>query len=147
MPRKTEEKEIDGFTYQVRQVGAETGDGILFRLGRGIAMSDLKQEDFSYVRDVFKNSAKMQIVDTKGDGRKTWVDLGDKYDEHFAGRYQAAAEFLKFAFECNFGSFFEAARNVLGSQAALSSVVQRAVGGGSGDSSSTKDSASEASPS
>jgi hypothetical protein len=148
MPRKTQEFEIDGHLYQVQQVGAETGDAILFRLGRGLAMSDLKPEDFEYVRNVFRGSTKLQIVDTKGDGRKTWVPLASCYDDHFAGRYEAVAEWLKAVFELNFGPFVAAVTRIVGTRAAvLNSLFPTAVPGASGDSSPANTSASEASQS
>ena len=148
MPRKTQETEIDGHLYQVQQVGAETGDAILFRLGRGLAMSDLKPEDFEYVRNVFRGSTKLQIVDTKGDGRKTWVPLAASYDDHFAGRYEAVAEWLKFAFETNFSSFLGAIAKLGGTKEGdLTSLFRKIVSGVSGGSSQVVTSESAVSPS
>ena len=133
MPRKTQETEIDGHLYQVQQVGAETGDAILFRLGRGLTMQDLKPEDFEYVRNVFRNSTKLQIVDAKGDGRKTWAPLASSYDDHFAGRYEALAEWGKFCFELNFGSFLGAIGKLAGTkEAVLSSFYPTVASGDSG---------------
>ena len=135
MPRKMQEVEIDGHLYQMQQVGAETGDAVLFRLGRGLAMSDLKPEDFEYVRNVFKNSTKLQIVDTRGNGAKNWVPLAQAYDDHFAGRYEATAEWLKTAFEWNFGSFLDVIRKfVVTRMAAATSASPKGVSGDFGDS-------------
>ena len=135
MHRKVQETEIAGHTYQFTQLGAETGDDILFRLGRGLAMSDLKSEDFAFVRNVFKNSTKLLIVDTKGEGRRTWVPLSDKYDDHFAGRYQDVGEWLKVCFEFNFGPFLDVIRKfVVTRMAAVTSTSQSGALGGSGDS-------------
>jgi hypothetical protein len=135
MPRKTQEFEIDGHLYQVQQVGAETGDAILFRLGRGLAMSDLKPEDFEHIRSVLRDSTKLQIVDTKGDGRKSWVPLSDKYGDHFAGRYEVAAEWFRAAFEFNFASFIDVIRKfVVTRMAAASSSSPKGVPGDFGDS-------------
>ena len=148
MHRKVQETEIAGHTYRFTQLGAETGDAILFRLGRGLAMSDLKPEDFEYVRNVFRGSTKLQIIDTKGDGRKTWVPLASCYDDHFAGRYEALAEWLKAAFEMNFGSFLGATLKLADTRAAvLSSIFPTVVPGASGESSPPSTSKSEASSS
>lgn len=148
MPRKTQETEIDGHKYRIRQLGAETGDAILFRLGRGLAMSDLKPEDFEYVRNVFRGSTELEIVDTKGDGRKTWVPLASSYDDHFAGRYESVAEWLKAAFELNFGPFVVAITRISGTRAAvLSSIFPMAAGGSYGESSAPSTSTSAASQS
>ena len=147
MPRKTKETVIDGTSYRIKQFGAETGSDVLFRLGRGLAMSDLKPSDFTYVRDLLRDNTEVQIVDTKGDGRRTWVPLASSFDDHFSGRYKEMAEWLKFAFETNFGDFLGVVRDLVGSRADLSSFVPKGATGDSGDSSPANTSTSEASPS
>jgi hypothetical protein len=136
MPRKLQETVIDGHTYRLRQFGADTGSDILFRLGRGLAMSDLKPADFQYVRDLFKGACELQIVDTKGNGAKNWAPLESSFDDHFAGRYQQMGEWLRWAFETNYGPIFAALKDLIGAKAAgLSSIVQKDADGLSGDSS------------
>lgn len=148
MPRKSAEVTIDGHTYRVKQVGAETGDAILFRLGRGLAMSDLSPKDYEFVRNIFKANTDLQIVDTKGDGRKNWAPLESAYDDHFAGRYEALMEWLQFAFSHNFGNFLGAVSKLVGTQAAVANFISpTGARGGSGESSQASTSGSEASPS
>lgn len=117
MPRDIRELEIDGHHYQVKLIGAHVGGQILFRVGRalpgllaGQSLSPemLSTEDFRFVVAAFIDGTRVGVVDTKGDGRTTWVALDQSYDEHFAGRYGAWAEWLKASWEANFGPFFSA---------------------------------------
>lgn len=113
MPRETKETTIAGTVYRVTQVGAHTGQQILFRVGRALpAMfgnftpEALNPEDFSFVCERFIEATQVGFVDAKGDGRTTFVSLKIDFDDRFAGKYEQWAEWLKFAWEVNFGSFF-----------------------------------------
>jgi hypothetical protein len=61
------------------------------------------------------------VVDTKGDGRVTWVPLSQVYDDHFASNYAAWTKWVRFAVEANgFPSFFGGLRAAFGALKARS---------------------------
>jgi hypothetical protein len=105
MPKKLTETTIDGTRFRVKTVGGITGEEVIFRVGYGLAMEDLKVEDFNWLRKILRDSAEIEIIDKEGDGRANWIPLSTVYDEHFSGNYAAAGAFLKFAWEANFGPF------------------------------------------
>jgi hypothetical protein len=154
MSRTVTKLTIEGVVYEITQVGAETGDAILFRVGQALAMSltatsladilvrlmrNLSIEDFVWLRNEMKKCTKVGIVDTVGDGRVTFTPLAPLYDDHFAGRYMAALEWLKGALESNFGAFFvEFIRRAQSAKAVEASASEnpKAAAGSSGASSS-----------
>ena len=91
------------------------------------------------MRNVLKKSTSVKVVDKEaaGGGRENYVPLEQVYDDHFAGRYQALASWVKEAFEHNFGPFFGALRDLLQARTALlQSASPKAPPGVSGASSS-----------
>jgi hypothetical protein len=152
MPRKTESKKIDGIEYFVTQMGAESGQRVIFRVSRalpsilrpsGFAPEDLLPEDFDFVLKLLVETTSVGIVDkvdigdgkTVGDGRTTRVPLSRIYDDHFGGNWGPWAQWLKFCWEVNFGSFFDVVRGLARAATELrTSASPKAPTGGSGDS-------------
>jgi hypothetical protein len=165
---KTEERVIGGFRYRMTQVEMDVGEQIVLRLGRpvtalfsrvaeggtnqanlkraliaglGPALAELSGKDLRYVR---KHLAARTVVFLP-DGKKLreWP-LADHYNEHFAGRYPEALQFLKWGIEMN--RFFGDAVSVLDAMFAKRKAEREASSssppldaetvGGSGDSSS-----------
>jgi hypothetical protein len=136
MSIETRDKVIAGVTYRVSQLPAKVGRNVLVRvvkqLGPGLAgalsgagsasagvdnlgalvmgaseaigmlCARLSPEEFDAILDVFARHTTIALpndVEPK---------LADKFDEHFAGRYDAMLQWAAFCMEVNFGSFFDA---------------------------------------
>lgn len=124
MPRQVLRTTIEGHEFAMKQLGGDTADELMFRLGRGLAISDLSVADFNWAKKQFVELAQVGIVDTaivdgeeRGDGRTRMVPLRTVYDELFAGPEgrKIAGAFFKWAWEVNFGDFFGVIRSLLAS--------------------------------
>lgn len=121
--RTAEEKTIEGTAYRVLPVAAGIGQKILLRAAKvgaptvmtllaspksakGAWMAAipsvmrlvelLSEEDVEYITKEFARETQC------GSGGKM-RPLGDCYDEHFRGAYPALLQWLRFAWEVNFG--------------------------------------------
>lgn len=118
---KTESKVIDGIEYKVSQLGAQVGQEALLRLvkcgaaGFGALFEQgASPASFAYAIDRLSLTSADLAYFTKLFAEKTFVVLEDgkmprldlAYDMHFAGKYWALAQWLKFAMEVNFTDFF-----------------------------------------
>jgi hypothetical protein len=140
MPKLAKTVTIDGVNFKVTPLGAVTAQAMLVRVTLGATTDNLKDTDITSVLAALVDSAQIEIVDTEGDGRRTWVKLKDVYDDHFAGRLGAALQFQKEAFEVSFGSFLVVVQDMLSKRKALFGLVSRmAANGSTGDSSPAKD--------
>lgn len=147
MPRHVKRATIHGQQFEMQLLGGDTADEMIFRLGRGLAMTDLTVSDFKWAKQQFVECTKVGVVDKAvddegrdhGDGRTRFVALSSVYDDMFAGPdgRKLAGAFLKWAWEENFGSFFDVLRSLRSARKeALSSISPKAAAGASGDSSS-----------
>lgn len=128
MPKKTQDMTIGETAYRITQLGAETGDLVVFKVGQAIAgtISEgasllsmvqavrlLSAADFRMTVKSLAESTKVGVKDVNGDGRLTFVSLWGLYDDHFAGNYTGLLLWLKAALELNFADFFvEAKRRI-----------------------------------
>lgn len=130
--RETKSKQIGsrGYTYHVTQFGAKEGGRVLVRLlkmvgaAAGGALSgddesafsleaigrllsnlaeSVTEDDFDYLCDTFAKATNVSGGDFKGPVSLTTDGL---FDLHFAGAYAELGQWLMFAIEVNFGSFF-----------------------------------------
>ena len=139
MPRKTEDREIKQIRYQITQVGANTGDAIIARLGLGAALDKLSPEDVLWVRDQLMASTKVEIVDPHNPGLAHWVALSSVYDEHFANDLEGRMIWLKEAWSVSFGPFFQGKKQLADLLKGLSnSISPKGAPGSSTDSSQTQ---------
>ncbi len=127
---KTEERVIGGFRYRMTQVPMDVGEQIVLRLGRpvaalfsrvatetneisfkraliagiGPALAELSGKDLRYVRKHLAANTVVFLPDglPGRDAKKVreWP-LAEHYNEHFAGRYPEAMQFLKWGIEFN----------------------------------------------
>jgi hypothetical protein len=109
--RKSVQKEIDGVTFTIRQLGAKEGRRVLIRLtkvvGSGFAgesfaaaMVALTDADVDFLCDTFAAS-----TDYSEDGGVHTYELGKVFDEFFAGKYGTMIRWLWACLEVSFGSF------------------------------------------
>lgn len=110
--RETKCHTIDGFTYTIQQLGAKQGRIVLARVIRIVAgaaesadpiaklASTLTDAEVDYLCDTFAKTTQFGLEGTD----KIFL-LGDKFDDHFAGRYGAMVKWLWAALETNFSSF------------------------------------------
>jgi hypothetical protein len=119
---KVEKKKIGRHTYYVTQLNALVGRKALVRLAKflGPALAaatkgdvtdalarvaeSLSEDDFEYFCDLF--AEKTVVTGGEYDGEP---DLHLIFDEHFAGEYLEMVQWLAFAFQVNFASFFSGA--------------------------------------
>jgi len=135
---KTEKKKLGsrGYTYAVRQFGAKQGGRVLVRLGKllgkpiGDAVSAaesldtetigrlitglaeaLSETEYDFFVDAFAEHTEV----SGGEYQDKSIPLGAEgvFDLHFAGAYVELVEWLRFAVEVNYSSFFSG----LGSEA------------------------------
>lgn len=162
MSRKMVEREIDGVKYRVLQMGMETADEFIFRVGRvGAALLDadkslysfftllhaLPPSEFRYVVNALRDTTEVCIVDHAGEANKagekraTWVKLSEVYNNHFAGDGMGAwSKWIGFAMEASFGRFFGDLLDAIRRRtAAFSSLFPKASAGSSGGSSPTSE--------
>lgn len=109
--RSTQEKDIDGCSYAVTQLGALKGSKVFVRvlkvLGPAFASKDpaaffdgLKEEDVEYLCSTFSPMTFVKGGQFPGPLDKT-------FDFHFAGRYGALVQWLLFCVQVNFGDFLK----------------------------------------
>lgn len=137
MPKKTEQKQIEGHTFRVTQFGGVEAFEVIARIGIGVGMKDLLPADLVWLREKLVNCTEMGVVDTHGGGKMNFVPLLQMYDDHFAGNHKAMFQWLQFAFEVNFGPFVDVLPAIVRVLRGLSvSKFQTAATGASGASSS-----------
>jgi len=147
---KTEEKKIDGFRYMMRQLGGETGRAVALRLmrplgaavsaavalagqgavslekvigyGAGAALEKLSEPDLVFVSERFAEQTTVWIPDAAG--RLFEQPLPTVFDDHFAGRYDAMFEWLRWGIV--FNRFFAGALERLAAQRAAAEAEKRA---------------------
>jgi hypothetical protein len=89
----------------VGETSAKTAEGAM-AVGAGEALRDLcmrlSPEEFGAILDEF---AKYTVLVLPGDVQPK---LADKFDDHFAGRYDEMLQWASFCMEVNFSSFFAA---------------------------------------
>ena len=122
MAIKIESKQIGQHVYTVEQLGAIRGREIFVRLVRllGSSVDTIKgdagavlakaaaafsTEDMTAFCDAF--AAKTDV--TGGEYASAHPQLSNIFDLHFAGNYSEMVEWIIFAFQVNFGSFFQGA--------------------------------------
>lgn len=94
---------IEGFDYEVYQVGAKDGRKLVSLLGRLETAGDGnwlfgKEDDLEVLYDRLIATCYVRI-----DGKLN--ELGDVFDEHFKGRYAAMLLWLKWAAGVNVANF------------------------------------------
>jgi hypothetical protein len=127
-PGKVTTLTIGGVDYRIAQPGGRTGARLLFRGGQIFAQAlaegfstkgmdptigtllalarRLPMADFDWLCDEMAALTEYGHVDTLGGvGKVTFTPLAPVYDEHFRGRYEVLAEWLKGAVESAFGPF------------------------------------------
>lgn len=119
---KTEKRVINGKTVQIGLVGAREGIQIALKLGKAVVpafaqmITGLKGEDKSgvpfkdLVESCFDNIESIDIdkIATQLFQGATVDDFPLNIDTYFQANYGEFIDFLAFALEVNFGSFFEA---------------------------------------
>jgi hypothetical protein len=138
--RRFQSHEIAGHTYQITPADAETVDGAIARCLSMVSLKALRPDDFKFLVALLRQTTKVGIIDTLGDGRTTWVPLDACYKDHFAGPGQAAyVAWLPIAFEVSFGSFLGALPDAfIALTARFRSTFQKVQAGFAGVSSSAK---------
>lgn len=116
MAFKTVEKEINGKEVKIVLVGAIEGIKITTQLSRVLfpviaAMKDNKANIVDLVGEALEHTDEIDlehIIKKMFDGA-TADEFPIKPDTYFSGNYGELVDYLAFALEANFGSFFEAA--------------------------------------
>ena len=134
---KFEKKKIGAHTYYVTQLNALVGRKALVRLAKflGPALAsagkgnvtdalasvaeNLSEVDVEYFCDLFAE----KTVVTGGKYDEGEPDLHLIFDEHFAGEYLEMVQWLAFAFQVNFASFFAGAARQMAKQKAASNTT------------------------
>lgn len=113
MSLETKSHTINGFTYDIAQLGAKQGRIVLARVLRivGVAAeaadpvaklaSALTDAEIEFLCDTFAKTTMFGQADT---GNR--VPLKDQFDLHFAGRYGDMIQWLWAALMVNYESFF-----------------------------------------
>ena len=130
MGKKTKDVTIGETEYQITQVGGETGDMLLFKIGQALgaaaanvvsagggeeslalgmlqAIRYISPADFRSTVQALANSTKVGVRDVDGGGKVNFVKLSSVYDDHFAGNYASLTAWLKEALELNFADFLD----------------------------------------
>lgn len=114
MARDTKQHIINGFKYDITQLGAKAGRTVLARVLRVVAAASegngeeafakfanaMTDEQLDYLCETF---AKTTMVGPEGQDRM--VPLSDCFDNHFAGKYGDMLKWLWAAMETNYASF------------------------------------------
>jgi hypothetical protein len=137
MRKKTKSDPIDGFVYEVTQLPAREGRGILVALTKVIvptlgaaipgavgasSLADVDLSDINFdslahtLAESLDESMFARVCDAMVGTTEVWGEgFGDAgaplvkwFDDHFAGRYLAMLKWLAFALRCNFLDFFDA---------------------------------------
>lgn len=122
--RQPESITIDGYTYRVSPLGAIQGQKLLAKIlkclvpifastqgvapeARARAIVGALTEHLSpeLLEEATQIMAESTLLST-GEKKEAGGRLSKVYDEHFAGRYLEAGEWLKFALEVNYARFF-----------------------------------------
>lgn len=118
MKFKTESKRIGAYTYHVQQLDAVRGSNALLRLLKVIGPAfeaddeggalaklagSLSESELRWFCDLFAGQTTVTGGDIPDDHEP---QLDGIFGEHFAGNYFAMLEWLRFAFEVNYASFF-----------------------------------------
>lgn len=137
MNRPVKEKQIGDYRYQVTLLGAKAGRAMLVRLtkmlgpatasflegvlhAKGNLTASLAIGAADAIREATQRLSEADIAAISDElARFTVVILDEQhspqldkvFDDHFAGRYGAMAEWLAFSLEANFTSFFDGARS------------------------------------
>lgn len=155
---RTEERVIGGFRYKMQQLGTQTGNQVLLRLSRPAAalysvaakrggmksinaedvigglehaLRELQGRDLAYV--VKKLAGKTEVYLPDGDKHRPWPLL-DSFDAHFAGRYVAEMQWIRWGIELN--AFFGDVLALFSGRGESTSPFPQASTGGNGVSSS-----------
>jgi hypothetical protein len=108
--RESKTHAIDGYDYNITQLGAKQGRLVLARVVRiaaaaaeatdpvGKLASALTDAEVDYLCDTFSKTTQV------GKDNK-YLLLSDCFDDHFAGRYGAMVKWLWAALETNYSSF------------------------------------------
>lgn len=111
--RETVSKSIDGFEYQIQQLGAKQGKTVMARMLRVFApaaeASDpiaklaaaLTDAELDFLCDTFAKVTQFSAADKP----QAVLRLSDFFDDHFAGRYGAMVKWLWACVEVNYGTF------------------------------------------
>jgi hypothetical protein len=111
--RETKSVTIDGFQYQIAQLGAKLGKKVLAHLMRVIGpafeasdpvakfASTFTDDEFDYLCDTFVATTQFSAEDSPD---KVFL-LKDHFDSHFANRYGAMMKWLWACVDANFGTF------------------------------------------
>jgi len=117
--REAATKQIGESQYRVTPLGAKKGMRVLSRItsilgdtvkagakteaeAKAAFVSKLMSEDdLSFFCDQFAPNTAVSV-----DGGKKWPTLSDVFDAHFMANYREMIEWVSFAIEVNFGSFF-----------------------------------------
>ena|ERR1700682_1471034 len=111
--RETVNKPIDGFEYQIQQLGAKQGKTVMARMLRIFApaaeASDpvarmaaaLTDAELDFLCDTFAKSTQFSAAAKP----EAVLRLSDFFDDHFAGRYGAMVKWLWACVEVNYGTF------------------------------------------
>jgi hypothetical protein len=122
MPREVRKTTINGREYQIVQLGVKTARQVMVRLMRAVPsimlgglegavdLSSLNNDDAEFICEALLAGAKVGMVDEKGGGRVTVIDLAAQLDQCFAGRPLDYWTLVAFAFEEN--NFQEVFREV-----------------------------------
>ena len=148
--KKIKSELIDGFTYEVTQLGAIEGRRLLVKLSKvllpalgalvkgadgNIADVDLSKIDLAGAAEALATAMDPdefdRIVDQLAGTTEVWGpgfgDLGGNlpraFDEHFSARYASMLKWLAFALKVNFSDFFDGKGSVAGLVAGLRSPV------------------------
>lgn len=134
--REPQEKTINGRTYRVTPLAAGQGLGLLTlitkHIARGLenvtslaalteqagkAIADVAAHlDEAHVDRLCKTLAGSAVFEVEpGSGK--FVPLSAHFDNHFAAAYGELAQFLAFALEANYGSFFAMAQGAMAARA------------------------------
>lgn len=116
MAIKTSEKEINGKQVKIVLVGAMDGIKITTQLSKVLfpalgAMNGKENSVSDIVGAALEHSDELDLegIIKKLFSGSTVNEFPIKPDEYFAGNYGELVDYLAFALEANFGSFFEAA--------------------------------------
>jgi len=149
MRKKIKSEPIDGFTYEVTQLGAVEGRRMLVRISK-IVLPTLgaliKDADFGRLSDLniadidIDSAAKAlveavdadsvdKIIESMSGITEIWgpgfgaagAPMAHHFDDHFAGRYAAMLRWLAFALKVNFSDFFDGKGSVAKLAASLRS--------------------------
>lgn len=133
MSRETKRVEIQGHRYELTQLGAKDGRRVLARLmtrlaestgslgddigkdeaavGLAIATKALKvfdEDTVDWLCEVFGPATRLHVDEKGRDGKPVHREpelIGPVFDDHFAGRYDAMAQWIVASIQHNFASF------------------------------------------